>query len=203
MYQMLTMWLYIRERLVFSEEVDDPATVVPVSSTFSLSVSNGTNTGLSRITEVEECSDSDTETQDVDMQEFAVDHLMKADDDTDSTTSLSDDSASGRRQESCCRPPQMEFQISHVLAIGFVNLMLLLFRMESRLRNRFNHCCTPSKWNMIKRKRKNSSFALEVPDVQKQRSDGSDGSDDLEILVNPARDERLSMRRSNLSLVDL
>jgi glycosyltransferase involved in cell wall biosynthesis len=208
MYQMFTLWLYIREMLVFAptgfvEEVDDPATLIPESSTSRLSFSSGTDTVLSRIKEVEECSDSDTETQDVDMQEFAVDHLMKADDDTDSTTSLSVDSSSCRRQESCCRPLQMDFQISHVLAIGFVNLMQFLFRLESRLRNGFNHCCTPTKWNLIKRKRKNSNFAFEVPDVQKQRSDGSDVSDDLEILVNPARDERLSMRRPNLSLVEL
>lgn len=215
MYQMVTTWLFTREKLVFApsrgslEEVsqrdeDDPTTVVRVSSASRIFVNHGLDSSLSRISEVEECSDSDAEFQDGDMHHFvAVDHLMKADDDTDSTTSLSDDSSSSRRQESCCRTPQTDIKISHLLAIGFVHAVAFSFRVESRLWKGLDYFCKPSKWTLMKRKRKNSSFAMESPDMQKERSEGSDSaSDDLDILVNSARDERLNMRR-NVSLVEL
>ena len=210
-YQMFTAWLYIRERLVLSrsghaEEVkqseDGLTNLLASSARTKVSVTDGIESTLHSIAEVEDGSDSDNEGHSMVMGEVTIDHSMKADDDTDSTSSLSHDSDPLRKQE-CCRPQQTEFQLTHALAIGFVKLMQLQFRIEGQLRKGIGHCCTPSKWSLIKRKRKNSSFALEVLDLQKERSDGSDSSDDLEALVNSSRDERLNMRRSNLSLVDM
>jgi glycosyltransferase involved in cell wall biosynthesis len=204
MYHMATVFVYVRERMLFApsnvfEEVaqrENSPTIAPVKSPASSSMSAQ---ALGSIMEVEETRSSDD--TEVEMEDVQIGLLVKvkADDDTDSTTSLSDESSS----ETCCHVPQADLKVSHILALGFVKLLQYQFLYESRLRNAFNDCCAPSKRN-LRQKRKNSSFAMEQPDIQRARSDGSDGvSDDLDILVSSARDERLSLRRSNSVLLDL
>jgi phosphatidylinositol alpha 1,6-mannosyltransferase len=216
MYQMAIMFLYIRESVLFTPHSSSVANggsqrhinspMISARKSPTVAVVNGAESTLGSIQEVEECSDSDTEAQDGEMKDVVLGPL-KADDETDSTVSLSDDSSTGRKEESGCRLPQTDFKISHALALGFVRILQIQFLTESRLRNGMVHCCAPSNWGVMKRKRKNSSCALEVPDLQRDRSEGSDSlSDDLEQhLMNSARvcDERLSMRRSNSVILDV
>lgn len=203
MFQMAITFVYLREKLLFVpsgvpvvknvSQSQSPTFVEIPSATRAAEM----QAALGRITEVEECSDSDTDGGE--LKDIGLGHRMKEDDDTDSTSGLSLDSS---RHEPCCRTPQIE--VSNSLAIAFVHLMQFQFRTESRIRNGARFWCTPSQWSSNKRKRKNSNFTLEV-DLQRDRSDGSDSiSDEMEVLVNsPTRDERLSLRRSNSVLLDL
>jgi phosphatidylinositol alpha 1,6-mannosyltransferase len=197
MYPLMTMYIHMRQTFFASPSP------VPRTEESQLIVSTVSprlpveGSPLESIAEVEDFSSSDSsDSTDVEMNAVRMGALMKADDETDSTTSMSDDSSAERKPERyCCRtttqteprPP-----ISHMMAIAFVQIMFLQCRIEGWIRNKLIDFCSPSKWNPMKRKRKNSSFAV---DLQRNRSDGSDsGSDDLELLMN-ARDERLSMRR--------
>lgn len=152
------------------------------------------------IEEMEEGSDSDTETQDSRIKKVIV-VSMKEDDETDSTTSLSDDSSNEVRRSGskpcCATPVQQNFKVSHVMAIGFVKLMQLQFRIESRVRNMTSDTLSPSSWSIVKRKRKNSSIGGDLFDIEKKSSEDDSISEDMDYMVNSTREDRLSMRRSN------
>lgn len=159
------------------------------------------NAHLGCIEEIEESgNESDSETQDSRIKRVIV-VSMKEDDETDSTTSLSDESSNESRRsgsKACCgaAPSQSNFKVSHVMAIGFVKLMQLQFRLESSVRNLTSDKISSANWSTAKRKRKNSSIGGDLFDIEKKGSGGNDSiSDDMDYLA--AREERLSMRRSN------
>lgn len=175
--------------------VPDRSTVVAPQSTLrQLSL----DVHLRCIEEVEEGNESDGETQDSRIKKVIV-VPMKDDDETDSTTSLSDDSSSNGRHVgtlSCCTAPRhMSFSISHTLAISFVKLLQLQFRIESQLRNMASDKLSSANWSSAKRKRKNSSMGVDLCYMDKETPVGSDdSSENLDCLVSVAREDRLSMR---------
>lgn len=159
------------------------------------------DTHLGCIEEVEEGIESDSETLDSRIKQVIV-VPMKDDDETDSTTSLSDDSSSNGRlsvSKACCATPkQSNLNVSHALAISFVKLMQLQFRIESQMRNITSDRLTSGSWGIMKRKRKNSSLGVDFCDIEKKASgDNASISDNLDCLVSASREDRLSMRRSN------
>jgi phosphatidylinositol alpha 1,6-mannosyltransferase len=235
MYQMASAFLYVRESFLVvpgaaantsstttaSAEQHEPEPTLQVllqqqSSPQELGTTTkaapGGGAHLGSITELEEC---DYEGSEQDLQDIQVGALFCDDNETETTVSHdSDDSASAARknQSWCRRPPSPgEFQLSHALSKGFVHCMFFQFRMESQLRNRINHLCTPSSWNSMKRKRKNSSMVMEtLSDIERKRSDDSDSlsDDSLERLVNntgSTSNDRASMRArgSQLMLVEM
>ena len=203
-YPFIMMYFHIRQTLSprspapAAEEEGEPVEVQPSTPPRLVGASP-----LESIVEVEHSPSNDSSTSeraDVEMSAVRMGALMKADDDTDSTTSMSDDSVIERKPtevsclRSALRKAEPRIPISHSLAITFVKIMLLQCRMEGLIRRGFSECFSPSKWKHSKRKRKNSSIAI---DLQRSRSDGSDSVyDGLEPLLD-ARDERLNMRRPN------
>jgi phosphatidylinositol alpha 1,6-mannosyltransferase len=159
------------------------------------------NAHLRCIGEVEEGHESDLETEDSRIKKVIV-VAIKDDDETDSTTSLSDESCSNGRQSgssTCCPASQhANFNVSHALAIGFVKLLQLQFRIESRLRNITSDTLSSVNWSLMTRKRKNSSMGVDHFDIEKKSGAEDDNlSENLDCLVSISRDDRLSMRRSN------
>lgn len=205
MYHVASLFICIRQKL-FSA----PTAVVPVAKPRPLLAVSATPRSTSRqasldahlgcIEEVEECNDSDSETQDSRLKSVIV--VMKGDDETASTTSLSDESSSESRRHGfkpCCAAPQLpNVNVSHVLAIGFVKLLQLQFRIESQVRNLTSDTLTTSNWSIVKRKRKNSSMGGDLFDVRRKASGENDSlPDDLDFAVHATREDRLNMRRSN------
>jgi phosphatidylinositol alpha 1,6-mannosyltransferase len=162
---------------------------------------------LGCIKEMAECRDSSDmeETQDKDCRiKSVIVFPVKEDDETDSTTSLSDESSNEMRRpgsKPCCALPQQpNFKVSHVMAIGFVKLMQLQFRIESQIRNMTIDTVSSSSWSNAKRKRKNSSIGgVDLFDIEKKTSGDHDSlsEDSMDYMLNAAREERLSMRRSS------
>lgn len=218
MYYLAAFFLHVRERFLLpaggasGQQATTPPSVASVNSVPVAPITTPAVPALTSITESEEGSDSDSDGReatggsDLPTKTVTVTAIMKADDETDSTTSLSEDSASGKRTESsCCRSPETDFNITHVMAKAFVATVLFQAKMECRIRKALNDCCTPSKWNPIRRKRKNSSIAIEVDDLLlDHRSDGGDSiPEELEHMLSSSRDERLNMRRPNMVSLDV
>eukprot|EP00339_Tiarina_fusa_P021638 CAMPEP_0117003400 /NCGR_PEP_ID=MMETSP0472-20121206/4728_1 /TAXON_ID=693140 ORGANISM="Tiarina fusus, Strain LIS" /NCGR_SAMPLE_ID=MMETSP0472 /ASSEMBLY_ACC=CAM_ASM_000603 /LENGTH=646 /DNA_ID=CAMNT_0004704027 /DNA_START=61 /DNA_END=2001 /DNA_ORIENTATION=- len=203
-YPLMAMYQHMRQRYCASHPVGprtEPSEQAVTTTPPRLPI---LSSPLECIEEVEDSSSMDSsDSTDVEMSAVRMGALMKADDETDSTTSMSDDSASDRKPEgSCCRAltqSESRLPVAHVVAIAFVQTMLFQCRIEGWIRDKLVQCCSPSKSTPTNRKRKNSSFAM---DLQRNRSDGSDSlPDDLERLMN-GRDERLSMRRPNSFVLD-
>jgi len=207
MYHMAAVFLYMRERLVPSPLSVETVTKQPKRISASPSSSPITKTQVQpsfndsygRIEEPEDSSDSDSETQDSRLKSVIV-VPMKADDDTESTTSLSDDSSNGGRQgtKPCCSGPKADFKVSHALAIGFVRLLELQCRIESRMRNITIESLKPQNWDTKRRKRKNSSMgAGSFNSERKSYGDRESVGEEMHFLTG-GREYRLNMRRSNL-----
>ncbi len=146
-------------------------------------------------------NESDSETQDSRIKRVIV-VPMKDDDETDSTTSLSDESSNeGRRSFSnpCCSVPQHpNFKVSHVLAVGFVKLMQLQFRIESKMRNITSDKISTANWGGKRRKRKNSSIGGDLFERERRAMGENDSmTDDMDYVVNSMREDRLNLRRAN------
>ena len=191
---------FVMPFLAFSESSvsptfpDSSTIVAPQTTLRQLSL----DVHLRCIEEVEEGHDSDVETQDSRIKRVIV-VPMKDDDDTDSTTSLSDDSSSNGRHTtsmSCCTAPRHpSFSMSHSLAIAFVKLLQLQFRIESQLRNMASDTLSSANWSIVKRKRKNSSMGVDLCYMDNETPVGSDdSSENLDCLVSVSREDRLSMR---------
>jgi len=155
------------------------------------------------IEEVHVGHESDLETQDSRIKTVIV-VPIKDDDDTASTTSLSDDSSSNARQsgaKSCCPTPQQP-NISHALAIGFVKLLQLQFRIESQLRSLASDSLSSSHWTIMKRKRKNSSMGADLLYIDDDLPMGSDNmSENLGSHVSASREERHCMRSRSTNVL--
>lgn len=179
---------------------------------------------LDSIVEMEEGSDSDADSHQKRqrLQRQQQQHhfslttsslLMKAfdeeadDADTASTASTSSDESipvfSCRRRSSTESLP-----LSHVLTIGFVQCLMFQTRVENRVRKGVGYMMSPSNWN-LKRKRKDSALTvddLSTLDLQRkesrERSSGSDLSvEEIEVMMtHSSRDDRLNMRRANVSV---
>ena len=203
LYKLASLLACIRQHVFPSSRTPEPASnarpVVAVVSAPALRQIS-LDAHLGRIEEVEECTDSDADTQDSRIKRVIV-VPTKGDDETLSTTSLSDDSSSGSDRnwsKPCCAVPQHDFKVSHALAIGFVKLMHLQFRIESKMRNLTSDKLASSSWSIMKRQRKNSSMGCDILDIDRKTSGDSDSaSEDLDYIVNAQREDRLNMRRSN------
>jgi phosphatidylinositol alpha 1,6-mannosyltransferase len=180
-------------------------------------------TTLNRIVEIDERSDA----SDVDSHNNNQQHssLMKAldeemddnDADTNSTATFSSVGSTSTNNPvfSCRRRSSTDerLPVSHILAIGFVQCLMFQTRMENRFRKRISYMTSPSKWGVIKRKRKNSNVFMKddyqnyeesssssttMLDLQRS-STGSDLScEDIGMIVinsNSRGDDRLNMRR--------
>lgn len=209
MYQMASFFFFIRERLLPTRHVEAPARphrVIKSVATTTPKAASPPRAPLEEplhcIDEVEEGCDSDSDTQDGHLKKMIVlSSSSKSDDDTESTASIGDDwSTSGKSRTACCTPPTSDVKISHLLAIGFVKLVLLQFRLESRVRNLASSSFSSSRWTKASRKRKDSSMEVDLLDLEKHLADSDSLSDDMEYLVNSSREDRVNMRRSNLAL---
>lgn len=108
------------------------------------------------------------------MSEFS--DIDMDDDGTDSTASLSSDPESIAAGYFCPTGDQAfgDCGLAHSLSKSFVSAMRVQCRTESRLRNAVTLCCGGQALTRTSAKRKNSSMAIEVPEMMRVRSDASE-----------------------------
>lgn len=232
MYQMATIFAHVQERLLSSSRIAASVSHPKVSrkgvksqsaisqprkpnkATTVVSYPSGPSRHmtLNRIEEVDERCDSPDSGKSCNRRSLMKTLDEEADDndsETNSITTFADASTTSSSSSSIpvfsCRKRSStgeRLPVSHILAIGFVQFLMFQTRMENRLRTKVALMMSPSKWDMMKRKRKNSSGFLEddcdTTSVLQRSSTGSDLScEDFELIINTSNshDDRLSMRR--------
>jgi glycosyltransferase involved in cell wall biosynthesis len=188
MYRLTVVFMYLRENMVFvvpNTSADVPPQrqenrVVVVHTTNDNSFEGSRNVSLSSIGEDMDYS-VDSERPDMLLS------TVKEDDDTDSTSSLSTETPSNSRSS--------DLHPVHKVTIILTKVLQFSVKAESTFRNRASALYSRSDWKGMKRRRK-------------ERKNTGDGMEDycqlkesFASMPNLAREERLSLRRSNSSAI--